>query len=177
MSGADNAKAMNDLWDQHMAAEFGLRNPDLAVETMTEDAHVLLVPLMLGAAGREAVREFYAKHLCAQIPPEVEIVPISRTMGQDRLVDESVMRFTHSAPVEWLLPGIAPTGKRFQLAFVSVIQFKGGKISAEHIYWDQASVLLQAGLIDRSVPAMGAESAAQVQNPSQPMNVLLQRKR
>jgi carboxymethylenebutenolidase len=177
MSNTDSGKALSDVWDHHMASEFGMKSPDMAIETMTEDTHVNLVPLLNGGIGREGVREFYAKYLCAQIPPDIEIVPISRTVGQDRLVDESVMRFTHSIQVDWLLPGIAPTGKRVEISIVAVTQFKEGKILHEHVYWDQATVLLQVGLIDRSLPVRGAESAAQVQRPSLPMNELMQRKR
>jgi carboxymethylenebutenolidase len=94
-------------------------------------------------------------------------------VGQDRLVDESIIRFTHSIQMDWLLPGLAPTGKRLEIPFVSVVQFKEGKILHEHIYWDQATVLLQLGLIDRSLPVRGAETTAQLLRPSLPMNELI----
>jgi carboxymethylenebutenolidase len=175
MSSADANKAMSDLWDQHQASEFGARNADLAVETMAENVYVNMVPLMNGGVGREAVREFYAKHFLPQLPPDMEMILISRTVGQERIVDEMVARFTHSLQIDWMLPGVPPTGKRVELPFVIIIQFEGGKISRENLYWDQASVLAQVGLIDRSLPVRGGETAAQVIKPTQPMNELIRR--
>ncbi len=175
MSSADTEKAMSSHWDQHMAAEFGHKNADQALTTMTDHPHVNLVPLMNGALDRETLHTFYAKHFLSQIPPDMEVVPVSRTVGQERLVDEMVARFTHSLRMDWLLPGLAPTGRRVELPFVVIVQFKDGKIAHEHLYWDQASVLLQLGLIDPSLPVRGAEIAHQVLNPTQPMNALIHR--
>jgi carboxymethylenebutenolidase len=43
---------------------------------------------------------------------------------------------------------------------VVVMGFEGEKVAYEHIYWDQASVLVQLGLLDRStLPVAGAEEA------------------
>src|SRR5262249_43756770 len=119
--------------------------------------------------------EFDATPFLNQIPPDLEMVPVSRTIGQDRVVDELVMRFTHSIRMDWLLPGIPPTGKRVELPFVVIVQFEGDKLAHEHLYWDQASVLVQVGLLDRTLPVRGGETAAQVQNPTQPMNELIRR--
>ena len=93
------------------------------------------------------------------------MVPVSRTIGQGRVVDELIMRFTHSIRMDWLLPGIAPTGKRVELPFVVIVQFEGDKVAHEHVYWDQASVLVQVGLLDRTLPVLGGETAAQVLEP------------
>ena len=103
------------------------------------------------------------------------MVTVSRTVGQGRVVDELVALFTHSQRLDWLLPGLEPTGKRIELPFVVIVQFEGGKIAHEHLYWDQASVLVQVGLIDRSLPVRGAEIAQQVLEPTQPMNELIRR--
>ena len=100
---------------------------------------------------------------------------VSRTIGQGRVVDELVARFTHSMVMDWLLPGIAPTRKRVELPFVVIVQFEGDKLAHEHLYWDQASVLVQVGLVDRTLPVRGGETAAQVLNPTQPMNELIRR--
>ena len=96
-------------------------------------------------------------------------------LGQGRVVDELVARFTHSIRMDWLLPGIPPTGKHIELPFVVVVQFEGDKLAHEHLYWDQASVLVQVGLLDRTLPVRGGETAAQVLNPTQPMNELIRR--
>ncbi len=175
MSSADTEKAMSGTWDQHLASEFGAKSTEQALATMTDNPHVNMVPLMIGGIGREQVQKFYSQHFLSQLPPDMEMVPVSRTVGQDRIVDELVARFTHSIQMDWLLPGVPPTGKRVELPFVAIIQFKDGKIAHEHLYWDQASVLVQIGLLDRSLPVQGAEPANQVLNLSQPMNELIRR--
>jgi carboxymethylenebutenolidase len=175
MSNADTEKAMAGLWDKHLESEFAAKSTEQALATMTDNPHVNMVPIMLGAIGREQLHEFYSKHFLNQIPPDMETVAVSRTVGQDRVVDELVSRFTHSLQMDWLLPGIPPTGKRVEIPFVVIVQFKDGKIAHEHLYWDQASVLVQIGLLDRSLPVLGAEAAHQVLNPTQPMNELIRR--
>ena len=142
---------------------------------MTAEPYVNHVPLMIGGRGRDQVRDFYAKHFLSRVPPDAEMVPVSRTVGQGRVVDELVMRFTHTIRLDWLLPGVAPAGKRVELPFVVIVQFEGDKVAHEHLYWDQASVLVQVGLLDRSLPVRGGETAAQVLNPTQPMNELIRR--
>src|SRR5262249_34672453 len=127
------------------------------------------------ARGRAELRDFYANHFLNQIPPDLEMVTVSRTIGKSRVVDELIMRFTHSIRMDWLLPGIAPTGKRVELPFVVIVQFEGDKLAHEHLYFDQASVLVQVGLLDRTLPVRGRETAAQVLNPTQPMNDLIRR--
>lgn len=166
---------LSSVWENHVGAEFGAKSAEQAVATMTADAYVLNVPLMIGGRGREEVREFYANHFVSQFPPDLELIPVSRTIGQDQLVDEMIMRFTHTIRVDWLLPGVAPTGKRIEVPFVAIIKFKGAKIAHEHLYWDQASLLVQVGLLDRTLPVCGGEIAAQVLNPTQPMNELIRR--
>jgi carboxymethylenebutenolidase len=162
-------------WDMHLASEFGAKSADQALATMTADPHVNLVPLMIGARGRAELLDFYANHFLNQIPQDMEMVPVSRTIGQSRVVDELVMRFTHTISLDWMLPGIAPTGKRVELPFVVIVQFEGDKLAHEHLYWDQATVLVQVGLLDRTLPVRGGETAAQVLNPGQPMNELIRR--
>ena len=166
-------ESLSSVWDTHVGAEFGAKDANQAVATMTADAYVNLIPLMIGARGRDGVRDFYAKHFLPQLPPDIEIVPVSRTIGQNQVVDELIIRFTHSIRMDWLLPGIAPTGKRVQIPVVAIIRFEGDKIVREHLYWDQASVLVQLDLLDRALPVRGGEIAAQVLDPAQPMNELI----
>ena len=130
---------------------------------------------MIGARGRAELHDFYENHFLSQIPPDMEMVTVSRTIGQGRVVDELIMRFTHSIHLDWLLPGIPPTGKRVALPFVIIVEFEGDKVAHEHLYWDQASVLVQVGLLDRTLPVGGGETAAQVLDPTQPMNELIRR--
>ena len=94
---------------------------------------------------------------------------VSRTVGHDQVVEELVLSFTHTKPVDWILPGVPPTGKRVEVAVVVIVGFKDGKISHEHIHWDQASVLVQIGLLDpKGLPVCGAESARKVLDPKLP---------
>jgi carboxymethylenebutenolidase len=89
------------------------------------------------------VRAFYRDHLIGKFfPPDVTMTGVSRTIGEDQIVDELVIRFTHTAVIDWMLPGVAPTGKTVEIAFAVIVGFQDGKISHEHIYWDQASVLV-----------------------------------
>jgi carboxymethylenebutenolidase len=171
-------QALLDVWQRHVYAEFAAKNVQDALDTMTEDAYVNNVPVMLGGVGKQSVREFYATYFIAQIPPDIESTLVSRTIGQDRIVEESVFRFTHNLRLDWLLPGVPPTGKRVEVAVVAIIQFRAGKISHEHLYWDQASVLVQVGLLDASsLPVAGAEVARRLLAPNVPMNDLILRAR
>jgi carboxymethylenebutenolidase len=164
---------VSGAWDQHLASEFEAKSADQALATMVAEPHVNHVPLMIGGRGRDELHDFYANHFLNQIPPDMETVPVSRTIGQGRVVDEMIMRFTHTIRMDWLLPGITPTAKRVEIPFVVVVQFERDKVAHEHVYWDQASVLVQLGLLDRTLPVRGGEIAAQVLNPSRPMNELI----
>jgi carboxymethylenebutenolidase len=171
----ETERTLSSAWEQHLASEFAAKSADEALATMTAEPYVNEVPLMIGARGRIELHDFYANHFLSQIPPDMEMVPVSRTIGQGRVVDELIGRFTHSIRMDWLLPGIPPTGKRVELPFVVIVQFEGDKVAHEHLYWDQASVLVQVGLLGRELPVRGGETAAQVLNPTQPMNELIRR--
>ena len=165
-------------WQRHMEAEFATFSVDDALATMTENPTVNHVPVLTGGVGREAVEAFYAQHFIGQLPPDAEMVPIAQTIGDDRLVEELVLRFTHTRVIDWLVPGIAPTGRSVEVAIIAVVQFEEGKIAQERIYWDQATVLAQLGLLDASMlPVAGAESAHKVLDPMLPANTLIARAR
>lgn len=160
-------QAMSDLWDEHMRSEFESQSVEDTLETMVDDPYVNHVPVLTGGVGLDEVRKFYTEHLSPKQPPEVEIIPVSRTIGNERVVDELIYAFTHSLEMDWLLPGVPPTGKRVEVPMVVVVQFAEGKIASEHIYWDQASVLVQVGLIDQEeLPVSGGESARKILDPA-----------
>jgi carboxymethylenebutenolidase len=164
------------LWGEHVEHEFVTRDTEATLATMTEDSYVNHVPVITGGLGRDQLREFYGKYFISQMPPDTELVPISRTIGDDQLVEEMIFRFTHTIKMDWMLPGVAPTGKRVEVPLVAIIRFKDGKLAHEHIYWDQASVLVQLGLIDASkLPVAGSESARKVLHPNLPSNALIDR--
>ena len=167
---------LNDVWNEHLRAEFNAHSADETVATMVANPLINEVPVMIGGDGQEEVYEFYARYFLPQIPPDIEIVPVSRTIGQGRLVDEIVIRFTHTISMDWMLPGLAPTGKRVEVAFVVVVQFDGDKMVHEHLYWDQASVLVQLGLLERGgLPVVGAEGARSLLDRSIRLNALIER--
>lgn len=166
-------ETLSRLWEEHLRHEFATRSAEDTVATMVEDAYVNHVPVLTGGIGKADLRQFYAAHFIPKMPPDLETIPISRTIGSDRLVDEFVARFTHTLEMDWLLPGIAPTGRRVEVAVVTIVHFRDGKVAHEHIYWDQASVLVQLGLLDPgSLPVAGVESARKVLDPNLPANVL-----
>jgi carboxymethylenebutenolidase len=102
------------------------------------------------------------------------MTPISRTIGNDQLVDEMVFKFTHTIRMDWMLPGLAPTGRRVEVPLVAIVKFREGKLAHEHIYWDQASVLVQLGLIEAgTLPVAGIESARKALDPSLPSSALM----
>jgi carboxymethylenebutenolidase len=167
---------LNDLWEEHIRTEFSAHAPDEAIATMTANPIVNQVPVLIGGSGRKQVHEFYQKYFLPQIPPDMEMIPVSRTIGQGRVVDEMVVRFTHTIPMDFMLPGIPPTGKRVEMVLVVVVQFDGDKLAHEHLYWDQASVLVQLGLLDSAaLPVVGAEGARSVLDRSIPLNGLIHR--
>ena len=173
---AENKVALTELWEEHVKHEFATRNTDDTLDTMVDDAYVNHIPVMTGGVGKDELREFYSRRFIPQMPPDTELTPISRTVGADQLVDEMVFKFTHTIPMDWMLPGIAPTGRRVEVPLVAIVHFRDGKLAHEHIYWDQASVLVQLGLLDPSaLPVAGIETARKALDPSQPSNELMNR--
>ena len=169
-------ETLRQLWEEHVRYEFSTRNTDDTLATMVEDAYVNHIPVLTGGVGRDELREFYSKRFIPQMPPDTEMTPVSRTIGEDQLVDEMVFKFTHTIRMDWMLPGVAPTGKRVEVPLVAIVRFREGKLAHEHIYWDQASVLAQIGLIDSaSLPVAGVESARKVLDPTLPANALMRR--
>ena len=168
---------LSRLWEEHVHHEFASRDTEATLATMVEDAYVNHVPVLTGGVGRDALREFYAKRFIPKMPPDTEMTAVSRTVGARRLVDEMVFRFTHTVEMDWMLPGVPPTGRRVEVPLVVIVHFRDGRLAHEHIYWDQASVLAQIGLIDASsLPVAGAETARKVLDPSStPSNALMAR--
>lgn len=165
-----------ELWEAHLAAEFQAKSATASVDTMVERPNVNHVPVMTGGTSRRQLEHFYGTYFIPQMPPDTEIVPISRTIGHDRIVDEFVFRFTHTREMDWMIPGVPPTGRRVEVVKVVVVEVRDGKIAAERIHWDQATVLVQLGLLDASrLPVAGVEAARKVMDPERPSNELMKR--
>ena len=141
---------------------------------MVDDAYVNHIPVMTGGTGKPELREFYATHFIPRMPPDMAMTPVSRTIGHDQLVEEIVVNFTHTVEIDWMLPGIPPTGRAVEIPLVAIVQFRDGKLVCEHIYWDQASVLVQIGQLDPTgLPVAGAETAHKVLDRTLPSNRLM----
>ena len=153
-------QAMVATWEEHMRAEFELLNVDSTLATMVEEPYLVNIPILVGGDDQKGVRDFYTNHMIGQFPADMEIVAVSRTVGNDQLVEELVLKFTHTTKMDWMLPGVAPTGKKVEVPVVVIVSFKDDKMESERIYWDQSSVLVQLGLIEaQKLPVSGVESA------------------
>src|SRR5437016_9966840 len=159
-------RAMVALWEGHLKAEFEDKDARASCDTMVANPYVDHVPVLTGGVGRRQLEHFYGRYFIPGQPTDVELVPISRTVGQDRIVDEFVFRCTHTTRMDWLLPGVPPTGRRLELVTVVIVTFENGKIHHEHIYWDQAAALVQPGLLDAAKrPVAGVECPRQLLDP------------
>src|SRR5438045_7629316 len=144
---AAHEEFLRNLWEKHMRHEFATRDTEETLATMVDDAYVNHIPVLTGGVGKDALREFYSKRIIPQMPPDTEVTPVSRTIGADQLVDEMIFKFTHTMRMDWMLPGIPPTGKRVEVPLVAIVRFRGDKLAHEHIDCDQASVLVQVRLL------------------------------
>ena len=162
------------LWDAHCRYEFETRDVDATMATMTREPYVNHIPTMTGGVGHAQLKHFYAHHFIGANPPDTRLVPITRTVGADRVVDEMLFCFTHTCEIDWMLPGLAPTGRPVEVPLVAIVQFQDGKVAHEHIYWDQAAVLVQIGVLDpRGLPVAGAATARKVVDKTLPSNGLM----
>jgi carboxymethylenebutenolidase len=164
------------LWEAHCRYEFETRDADATMATMVLRPYVNHIPTMTGGVGQSELKRFYKYHFIGGNPPDMALKPLSRTIGENQLVDEMVVSFTHTSEIDWMLPGIAPTGKRVEIPLVAVVRFEGDKVAHEHIYWDQASVLVQIGVLDpKGLPVAGVETARKVADNGLPSNTLMKR--
>jgi len=165
-----------DVWEGHLRCEFTDRDAAATVATMSDDNYVNHVPVITGGRGRDEMRAFYGSHFIPKMPADTRLTPVCRTVGQERVIDEMIFAFTHDIMMDWMLPGIAPTGRWVEIPLVVVVQLRAGEVVCERIYWDQASVLVQLGLLDPShLPVAGADTARKVLNPELPCNGLIRR--
>jgi carboxymethylenebutenolidase len=161
------------VFDAHVRAEFVARDIKMTMATMGDAPHMTHVPVLTGGCGYEEVRRFYTSYFIGHWPADTQLKPISRTIGQGRVIDEFVLSFTHDREIPAMLPGVPATGKKVELPHVVVMGIENGK---EHIYWDQGSLLAQVGLLDPTkLPVSGAEQARKLLDPKLPSNELIYR--
>jgi carboxymethylenebutenolidase len=164
------------LFDAHMAAEFTAPDLDATMATMVDAPVLTHVPVLTGGNGYDEVRSFYDRYFLNHWPADTQVKRVSRTIASDRLIDEIVVSFTHDVEMPAMLPGVKPTGRKVELAHVVVVGIAEGKIAYERIYWDQASLLVQIGLLDPAkLPVTGVEQARRVLDPTLPSNELIHR--
>jgi carboxymethylenebutenolidase len=162
------------LWDRHLECEFVDRDVESNMQTMVAQPYVNSIPTMTGGVGYDELYNFYKHHFLHVNPGDTRTIPISRTIGADRVVDEMIFCFTHDREIDWMLPGVAPTGNYVEVPLVAIVCFRGVKLYNEHIYWDQASVLVQIGLLPRGgLPVSGIEAAQKLVNEQLPSNLLM----
>ena len=165
---------LNQLWEMHCYYEFGTRDVNAVMPTMVAEPYVNHVPTMTGGVGHDQLKRFYKYHFVDSNPADTKLIPVSRTIGADRVVDEFVFCATHDREIDWLLPGLEPTGKYFEVPMLAVICFRGAKLYNEHIYWDQASVLVQIGKLDPTgLPVAGIQTAKKMVDETLPTNALM----
>ncbi|MEM7523473.1 MAG: dienelactone hydrolase family protein [Pseudomonadota bacterium] len=165
---------LEHLWDMHCYHEFATRDVDATMDTMVAEPYVNHIPTMTGGVGHDHLKRFYKHHFVDSNPEDTKLIPLSRTIGADRLVDEMIFCFTHTREIDWMLPGIEPTGEYVEVPLVAIVNFRGDKLYHEHIYWDQASVLVQIGKLDPAgLPVAGGETAKKLIDETLPSNALM----
>ena len=120
--------------------------------TMVQGPYVNHVPTLTGGIGRELLTKFYTNHFVYTNPTDIETELISRSTGIDRVIDEFIFKCTHDQPLDWLIPGIPPTGRKLEIPFMAVVNIRGDRLYHEHISWDQGTVLSQLGLLPEYLP-------------------------
>jgi carboxymethylenebutenolidase len=137
---------MEQVWAEHIRHEFVTKDVEATLATMVDDAFVNHVPVSTGGRGKTQLRAFYRDVFIGSWPDDLQMTTFNRVFGQDQLVEEDHLRFTHKRRMDWLLPGAPATNRVIDVDFVIVVQFREGKLACERIYWDQATVLRQVGL-------------------------------
>src|SRR5438105_14555823 len=104
MSEQDNSETeltaaqevLRKLWEEHVRHEFATHDTEETLATMVEDAYVNNIPVLTGGVGRKQLREFYSKHFITPLPPATKMIQISRTIGNDQLVDQMIFMFSYT---------------------------------------------------------------------------------
>jgi hypothetical protein len=163
--------------DHQLTEKFHAKDPAKLLDTFVEQPtpFVNYTPTMTGGFGPEELKRFYSDYFLPNAPPSFHLRLISRTVGVDRIVDELYIQFKHTVEMPWILPGIPPTKEKVEIVVVSIVAMRGGKVWHERLYWDQASVLFQVGLLDpeevpeklrenglEMLPVAGSEAARKI---------------
>jgi carboxymethylenebutenolidase len=155
----DAQQRIIEALENHRAAELDRLDIEATLETMVVQPYILILANLGGGLDQDGVRKFYTMML-SQLPVDMEWLFVSRTVGNDQIVLESILQFTHNIQVDWVFPGVLATGRKVSIPLLIVFSFKDGKVASERLYWDQASALVQIGLLKPdNLPIVGAQSA------------------
>ena len=149
----EQARDLAAVFDEHLRDEFELHDAAATMETMSAKPHLYHVPTMAGGNGRDEIFRFYRDHFVTKWPADTSATRVSRTIGEDQLVDELIMTFTHDVVMDALLPGVAPSGKPVSLPVVVVVKFHDGKVAAR-------AYLLGSSVATRPSRPIGSVDAA-----------------
>jgi len=138
---------LEKIWAEHLAGEFVTKDVEATLATMVDDASVNHVPVNTGGRGKDQLRAFYRDVFIPSWPDDLQMTLTNRVIGDSQLVEELHLRFTHKKQMDWFLPNVPPTNRVVDVDLVVVVQFRGDKLVCERIYWDQATVLRQVGLL------------------------------
>ena len=138
---------LEELWAAHLDGEFGIKDVEATLATMVDDAYVNHMPVSTGGRGKDQLRVFYRDVFIPSWPDDLKMTATNRIVGENQLVDELHIEFTHTKQMDWFLPQVPPTNRHLAFDLVVVVEFAGDKLKTERIYWDHASVLRQAGLL------------------------------
>jgi carboxymethylenebutenolidase len=140
-------KNLVKIWELHTTAEFVRRDVEATMATMTDDPYIKIIPTNIYRRGKEEVRALYRNTFIPSLPDEFQAEILNRVIGEHYIVDEERFTFRHSKRMEWLLPNVEPTYKTVELLHIVFVEFSGDRVAGERVYWDQASVLRQVGLL------------------------------
>ncbi|KAF2271870.1 uncharacterized protein EI97DRAFT_496990 [Westerdykella ornata] len=165
------------VWDENEEQKYRGKDVNRLMDTFVDEPtpFVNYTPTMTGGVGAEELKRFYRDFFLPSSPPSLHVRLISRTIGVDKIVDELYIQFKHTCEMPWILPGVPPTNEKVEIVVVSIVGMRAGKIWHERVYWDQASVLFQVGLLDpeeipdsvkkeglHMLPVAGSEAARKI---------------
>ncbi len=140
-------RELERAWDAHLDALLVRRDLVAALRPLAAEPSLVHIPAMAGAAGRQAVERFYADQVLPHLPGDLALSRISRTVDRWRLVDETMVSFTHDRELPWLLPGVEPTFRRAEVLAIAIVGFDRERIGSQRILWDHATLAAQLGIV------------------------------
>ena len=134
------------VWEAHQQALIQQHDLRAALVALAAEPSIVHIPAMTGGTGRQAVERFYAGQFLPHLPADLALSRVSRTVDRWRLVDETMVSFTHDRELPWLLPGAEPTFRRAEVLAIAVVGFDRTRIRSQRVLWDHATLAAQLGI-------------------------------